>query len=187
MLSEDLRWRIVWMKAAGLSRRSISQMLLVAPNTVDGVWGYFKANHTVQSKRSDSGHHRVLSPANLETIKSLIFEFPTLYLDEMADLLGNIGIVCSTSTLFRVIEELGFSYQKLAKIRFERMSSLAWPICKRSINTLPFNLFSVMKSGLTGLSPFLFLVLFRVRLSMVLTTFLLLSEPYMDSEKQGMV
>jgi len=116
MYSPDLRWRVVWLKLGGMSSQNVGASLLISHSTVDSIFGYYKKNGTVQYHKSDKGAYRVLSSHHLKVLQLLLLQFPSMFLDEYLDyFILTTGTVISLATLWRAIDRLGFSYQKLAK------------------------------------------------------------------------
>ena len=121
--SEDMRWRMVWQRMAlGCTYEKIAQNLCVDKSTVYRTLELFHTTGSV-SKRpypKDKAFRKLTTPAQL-FILQLVLGNPGIYLHEIQTELENTLLLeVSLSTIFRSLQESGFTHQKLHTTALQR-------------------------------------------------------------------
>ena len=125
--SNDLRWRIVWQRIAkDLTFQQIAQNLCISTATASNIFKLFQATGEVDPKHpSKRDALRKLDDHHELYIIGLVFEYPTLHLQEIASKVEEItGTVVSTSTLCRLLGRHGFTRKKVQSVALQRSLDL---------------------------------------------------------------
>lgn len=113
--SDDLRWRIVQMKAMNASDSEIAATFMVSKSTVQRYVKRFAVTGTVATFQKRNGPVPMLTPSCDVLIHSLL-ERPTLYLHEMQWELQAHGVSPSLSTISRHLRKIGITRKKVKQL-----------------------------------------------------------------------
>lgn len=121
-LSEDLRWRIIWMHCyKRIDCKKVAEMLSIHVSTVYRVIDRYHEGGTVAPVPHRSGPVRTLGSLEEFFIIETLMARPEIYLDELQrELYSNTGTWASLSTIFRTIHRLGFTRKKLQRVALRR-------------------------------------------------------------------
>ena len=125
-LSNDLRWRIVWLHYyKEIYCKEIADLLYVHLSTVYRVLDRYNEYGTVVPVQHRSGVMPLLGKPEEFSVIELLMAQPEIYLSELQrELFQNTGTWASISTIFRTILRLGFSRKKLQQFVLRRSDSL---------------------------------------------------------------
>jgi len=125
-LSNDLRWRVVWLHHyKELSCKEISDLLYIHISTVYRILDRFQECGTVAPVSHQSGPASLLGSVEEHAIADALMSKPEIFLSELQnELFERTGTRASISTIFRTIRRLGFSRKKLRQVVLRRSDSL---------------------------------------------------------------
>jgi hypothetical protein len=67
--SEDLKWRIVFLRHDGHSRKKIAELLYISKGIVDKVWQiYIRWGTVVDPWRKSPGRHKILNRCEMKVL-----------------------------------------------------------------------------------------------------------------------
>ena len=120
-LSDDLRWRIVWLHHyKELDDKEIADLLDIHPSTIKRIVNQYNATGDVSPAIYQHGPKKMLGePEELCIVESLLAN-PGIYLNELQqELFRSTGTSVSISTIFRTIRWLGFTRKKLRHVAMQ--------------------------------------------------------------------
>ena len=120
--SDDLRWRIVWLRIArDMEPREIAYLLCIGESTVCHYTQRFYENGSVSPTEYHHGPHKLLNEFEQVTVMQSLLNKPSMYLGEVCDeLFKATGHEVHPSTICRTIHSLGFTRQKLRKVALQQ-------------------------------------------------------------------
>lgn len=120
--SDDLRWRIVWLRIArDMSPSEIADLLCISESSVRRYTERFYASGSVSPSEYHHGPHKLLDDFEQVTVMQSLLNKPSMYLTELCDeLFEATGREVHPSTICRTIHSLGFTRQKLRKVALQR-------------------------------------------------------------------
>ena len=120
--SDDLRWRIVWLRIArDMSPSEIADLLCVGESTVRRYTSRFYASGSVSPTQYHHGPDKLLDEFEQVTVMQCLLDNPSMCLTELRDALFEAsGRDVHLSTICRTVHRLGFTRQKLRKIALQR-------------------------------------------------------------------
>lgn len=120
--SDDLRWRIVWLRIArDMEPREIADLLCIGESTVRRYTQRFYETGSVSPTEYHHGPHKLLDEFEQVTVMQSLLNKPSMYLTEVCDeLFKATGREVHPSTICRTIHSLGFTRQKLRKVALQQ-------------------------------------------------------------------
>ncbi|PKK58349.1 hypothetical protein RhiirC2_796463 [Rhizophagus irregularis] len=71
----DLKWRIVFLRYDGYSRKRIAELLYISKGTVDKIWQrYMRWGTVVDSWQKSSGRRKILNRNEMKILQDLVKE-----------------------------------------------------------------------------------------------------------------
>ena len=113
--SDDLRWRIVQMKAVNASDSDIAAQFMVSKRTVQRYVERFAVTGTVAPFQRRNGPLSMLSSSH-DLLMQSILDRPTLYLHEMQQELEAQGVSPSLSTISRYLSKMGITRKRVKQL-----------------------------------------------------------------------
>lgn len=120
--SDDLRWRIVWMKEIlGMKCSKVASLGLMSERTVQRYTERFRATGGVSPFAKRDGPTRSLNEQDGSILVQATIDKPGVYLHEMQQILaGQTGTNVHSSTICRTMSRLGFTQQKIKQMPQQR-------------------------------------------------------------------
>ena len=121
-LSNDLRWRIVWLHYyKELDLKTIADMLYIHTSTARRIISRYDAHGDISPVAYSHGPLKKLGdPEELCIVESLLAN-PAMYLSELQEeLFQTTGLKVSISTIFRTVRRLGFTRKKLRNVALQQ-------------------------------------------------------------------
>ena len=99
--SNDMRWRIVWLKLSELSSKQIATRLCIGYSTVSRIIKMFRQRGDVEKRRNSSRPHiRVLTDYHEFFILGLLMDYPSLQLEELCHIIAEAtNLIVSLPTI----------------------------------------------------------------------------------------
>ena len=113
--SDDLRWRIVQMKAVNASDSDIAAQFMVSKRTVQRYVERYAVTGTVAPFQQRNGPLSMLSSSH-DLLMQSILDRPTLYLHEMQQELEAQGVSPSLSTISRYLSKMGITRKRVKQL-----------------------------------------------------------------------
>ena len=113
--SEDLRWKIVWLKLSkDLTFNKIASCLTISVGTAYNIWRLFVLTDEVEPSKSSRMHTRMLNNSEEIFVVSLIMQNSSLTLREVCDAVYSVtGTSVSPPTICRLLKRHGLSRKKI--------------------------------------------------------------------------
>ena len=119
--SDDLRWRIVWMKCGlGMKTAEIATTMFVSDRTVQRYVQRFELTGNVSPFQRKNGPGRILTEADEAVLVERLFDQPGVCLTELKQLLLLRGVDVDESTVWRTLHRLGFTHKKIKHLPLQR-------------------------------------------------------------------
>lgn len=117
-LSEDLRWRVVYLDAKGYNKEAISTILYISEASVYRILSIFRKWGCVKNPfKGQPGRKKKFTRQELKMLKRLVSEKVDWYLDELLiEMEMRTNKRLSISSLWRSLKYCGISRKKVAKI-----------------------------------------------------------------------
>lgn len=114
-LSQDLRWRVVYLQVDGHNEHEIAELLYISKSTVVRILKtYNKWGDVVNPFKVPRGRRKLFSGEELNILKNLVKEKVDWYLDELLYEMENLtGKRASVSTLWRSLKYLKITHKKV--------------------------------------------------------------------------
>ena len=114
-LSEDLRWRIVYLNSDGYNEREISNLLHMSQSTVNKVLNIYKRwACVVNPLKKIPGRKKLFTRNEMDILKSLVQNKVDWYLDELVFEMENYtNKRVSVPTLWRTLKYIGITRKKV--------------------------------------------------------------------------
>lgn len=116
-LSEDLRWRVVYLYSDGLSITDIANTLYISKSVIIKIINLYKKWACVINPfKGIPGRRKLFSRVDMHILQSLVKDKVDWYLDELIYEMENLtGKRASISTLWRSLHYLGITRKKVLK------------------------------------------------------------------------
>lgn len=121
--SPDIRWRVVWQRAAmGLTYKEIATRLQIGIATAYRLYKRYEATGDVTpTAQPIRPHSRTIDNLHELYIIALIHQNPAVYLHEICSQIKQAtGTVVSGSSVCKILHRNGFSRKKLVKVALQR-------------------------------------------------------------------
>jgi len=124
-VSRDVKERIPYLRYSGFSVKEIGRILGVKKSMIYQTLNYHR-NHRVTYNPTafsnlPNGRPRILKIDDLNLVRSLLSQYPSIYLDELQDeLFVRRGVAISIPTLFRSLRRIHFSRKSVSVHALER-------------------------------------------------------------------
>lgn len=121
--SNDMRWRIVWLKLSEeLSSRQIATRLCIGYGTVSRIIEMFRQTGDVEKRRNSSRPHiRVLTDYHEFFILGLLMDHPALQLEELCHIIAEAtNLIVSPPTICRLLKRYGYTRKIIRRIALQR-------------------------------------------------------------------
>jgi transposase len=114
-LSEDLRWRIVYLNSDGYNVQEISNLLHISKSTVNKILNIYRCwACVVNPLKKISGRKKLFTRKEMDILKSLVQNKVDWYLDELVFEMENYtNKRVSISTLWRTLKYIGITRKKV--------------------------------------------------------------------------
>ncbi|CAG8551735.1 11571_t:CDS:2, partial [Acaulospora morrowiae] len=121
-LSDDLRWRVVYLHLDGYSKKKISSYLYISRSTVNRILCLYRRWGCVKDPfKGTRGRRKIFHHNDMKVLKSLVNEKVDWYLDELVvEMERRSGKKVSVPTLWRALKFCGITRKKLCKAAMER-------------------------------------------------------------------
>ena len=113
--SEDLRWRVVYLKSESYNAQEISKTLFIGKSTVNYILRTFaKWGCVINPFKEVPGRKKKFSRKELQVLQQLVKEKVNWYLDELLVEMENLtGKSASVSALWRSLHYCGITHKKV--------------------------------------------------------------------------
>jgi transposase len=114
-LSEDLRWRIVYLNSDGYNEREISNLLHISQSTVNKILHIYRCwACVVNPLKKIPGRKKLFTRNEMDILKSLVQNKVDWYLDELVFEMENYtNKRVSVPTLWRTLKYIGITRKKV--------------------------------------------------------------------------
>lgn len=110
--SQDLRHRVITKLKEGISAQELADSFMIGIATVRRWWKRYKVEGTYEARSGyQNGHSHKIS--NVDTIKDLLAQNPSMTCLEISMTLGNV----SKSTVYNYLKKMKFTRKKSLPIR----------------------------------------------------------------------